>query len=791
MRLSSKIVNNKIGFLIGLIITGINGVYLLDFLKPFLSSDSVTGYGGDGSAHFAVVQYFSDNIFPAFSGWMSGWNAGMPWPVGYTPLLSYAMSFLFRLSPLSKVLTFKLAFVLLALFLPLLIYKVSRYVGASRSGGFLGSLVSIILFVYGSDSLILNYKSLFSLGNYTYFLAIVFVIPLTYISLKRTKGITDYWLISLLVLFTLLTNLHVFVAAAILLFSVTCFDSFIVRQRYVWLRYFLAATNVLLLAAFWLYPLIQTNNYFSTMPLPPLNISAELGEWPILLLIVATFLLSLAKRTARREELILLSSLSLTTTMVFLPIATLLPFIPWQPQRIWDASIIMGLILLSLSLSRILKSTTITGVVAILFITTYLPGNVVGLVPYVNGFSIAEIELIDFLAAKHDGRSLIESSDVQASQSINLSNAAGASTQHSTLWGTFRESSINMSLIQPVIGNLSSRQNYYGVTCFLCDPWFTGADKSAVELANEFAQQSFDQHIEQAMALGVKYFVFDNAESQLRASDSNLLTKIAEFSQWQVYEFTEEFAMGYVLDSPPLVVFTKLNSKTRQINDYDWLRLNEEWLFQGNLQQPLVLAKFDLATELKRFKQVFIVDYVPIDVEVVKESFLSTEDTKLFLLATTDPKFSQIMQFAEQNSLLGNRVNVIDKTGNVRQDMRQLFELIDMQANPQMITSVGNNLNQFAIPANGQDQFVYLKHSYFPWWRDLAGGEVYQASPNFQLVWTTSDYVSLKFIQDKSVVLGLFISVVGLMINLGFLSVYLYRQDQLSLHRLASKKYAK
>ena len=82
--------------------------------------------GWDGTSHYAMAKFYSENIFPRPFGWSQNWNAGMPWPLGYPPLFYYTLAALNHILPfLDFGDIFRGFFNNLSFVLPILIYQLA------------------------------------------------------------------------------------------------------------------------------------------------------------------------------------------------------------------------------------------------------------------------------------------------------------------------------------------------------------------------------------------------------------------------------------------------------------------------------------------------------------------------------------------------------------------------------------------------------------------------------------------------------------------------------------------
>jgi uncharacterized membrane protein len=99
--------------------------------------------GWDGVAHFAMAEVYARRIFPAVSGWVPEYFAGMPFPDFYPPLFYWLVGALVRLglAPKAAFLGIQTA---LSAALPLLAYLCARRLAGDRVAGWTAGALAIV-----------------------------------------------------------------------------------------------------------------------------------------------------------------------------------------------------------------------------------------------------------------------------------------------------------------------------------------------------------------------------------------------------------------------------------------------------------------------------------------------------------------------------------------------------------------------------------------------------------------------------------------------------------------------
>lgn len=781
--------------------------YAGNFFVDYIQSNVIGG--ADGQNHYSIVKYYSDNIFPNSFGWVFNWNAGMPWPLGYNPFFSYLMAFLFHIIPLSATLIFKLFFILLVFLLPILVYFIAKKLGFKKSYSFLSAILAIFFLVSTEARAGLlgsTIDSTFNCGLYPQFFSSFLYLLWLYFFIDFDKNKLYHFLSVVLFSLIFLSNTHV-AEVALITFLIFALLDFIFSKNLLHCvrKYFFYAIISMGLIAFWALPLLSTLDYFPHITFGKVPFRDVAGVSGVIIFLLVGGIVALLRKKQHLIGLFLV--FIVVMLLIMLPVKSVFPSLPLQPHRLFPLVYSFFVFLIPVIFVEIRKHIGLKHIFMLLTIS--LGVFVYYFRPLSEGsnkfFSLSsDIQTIEFLKTQEKGRSVLEIPSLPRSYPVafNMAAMAGEGSKHETLWNVFRESSINSVFVAPLRNSFSSGQESFGVSCMLCG-------KSQ---ANDFYGQAFENHIKRAELYNIKYFVVKSPEmielilnfssndfTLLKVFDSwSLFPDITynkneellsiskqrepNFAPWYVFEYRKNISNAYIPEYEPALVFTELKSKERLYQgqeSYNWLRIAEEWFLHADFRTILVHPHdiyLDSTNDLNNFKVAIIEEYNYKDIDQAYKNLVDYScDNKLVLFV---PKYTQepLVEMLK-NQQNNPNIKFIQRVNDPRIGVKQLLKVLD---NFNLKIEHQNTIIQYDKENNNiliqlDDQFsgqnkIYVKNSYFPFWEDTRGGDVYMASPVFQLVVTDNDSVELEFNENKSNILkvGSFISLISFVGLLGF-----------------------
>ena len=752
--------------------------------------------GWDGTSHYAMSKHYSDSIFPKPFGWTQNWNAGMPWPLGYPPLFNYTMAVLDRLLPLDFIDIFRWLFTLLTFSFPLLIYSISKKLGYSRSESFVTGLLSIGFLIDSSrvSKYGISMGATFENGLYPQFFSAIMLLIWFYFFLSAESKRRNYFISIILFSLVILSNIHVAQSGLVIIGVFAIIRSIFNKNLAISGKYILYFPISILLIAFWTFPLLYSIQYFLAITFNPIGFFSLGYTWVLIFFsaIGGYFLLYRSPNTlkpASRLDLFKeykLNLVSILFSAFSILIIALLPFnkivssLPLQPGRLVPTSIILFILLVPFVLSEIKKILNtyfissinkyfIPAVIIFIMIIWFRPAD-----RFLNNpFILADdLDVVKYTKTLNEGRSIFEYYGGRSYPlHFNVSSLVGLTGDHQTIWNLFRESSLNAPFIQPLRNSFSLMgHESFGVTCFLC----------LDNLNEDFYGQSISNHLERAKLYNVKYLVvrsnlanneylgYLSAENGYENENFKLLN---QFGDWKVLSIKYDLQPVISLSHEPILVFTDLKTKDRPyqgLNAYDWFRISEEWFSYANFNNILALAKdkyIDTSNDLEKFKLAILFNYKYKNLSQAVEKLDSYTENNILIIFDSGERDNELI------SRIKNNKNVIflQKTGNVKNDMEKLLIVLDdLNLEITQPVQVGNiNIQQqqvsFSLDDSGSElKKIYVKMSYFPFWRDEFGADVYLASPGQTLVITSGHTVDLQFKAGKILWCGVITSVLTL-----------------------------
>ena len=673
------------------------------FFWDYLMLSYVPGW--DGSSHFAVNQIYSQDIFPNLFGWIENWNAGQPWPVGYPPLMTYIFTFLFLLFPGYEIAIFKVFFIILVLATPGVTYLAVKKARIETVSPFVSSLLVLALMLSNNNSYLVsggfNIRSTFEVGLYPQFMAsllfILFIPVVVRVTESKKASILSIVLLSLI----LLTNLHTAQAAFILL-AISLFAKLITKQRSfkAWFAHCLGiALGVIGLTAFWLVPVLSASPYLLTQTDIPI-VLIEFIRSNIVLILFS----SVIGAIAIKKSYLVSSSIWISALVIILiasiPINEIFPGLPIQSNRLIPSALILLSIVTGALVNVLIQARTKYKYLLLAFFIVSLSSNVsMGRnIANVNTLDQNDVKLVEYLKQQSEGRILVESwyKANETSPSFRytpihsiITGLVATNSNVESLWGVFRESSLNMPFIQPIRNSFSAEwRESYAVFCYLCD---NRTYNPYEEVYSPFYELSAEEKIERAKIFGVKHLaIYSNTTKQeLNELEESVRWK-TNFGNWSIYEIDETHTTG-----GNSFVFTDatLLTKSRGVDSYDWYRINEEWLLSLPDMRFVNDSKLTVdSPELASFSNVFITNYKYKDLfAAVRNIDEISQQGNVYLLESDDKLYTYFESNRSPN------IFTLERKNGVRDNLNIIFETFIESEKTSIETTVS---------------------SYFPWRRN-------------------------------------------------------------------------
>lgn len=724
--------------------------------------------GWDGTPHYAIADLYARRIFPALSGWLPEYFAGMPYPDFYPPVFYFLVAALTKLG-LSTRSAFLGVQVVASAAVPLLSALCARRLSGSRVGGLVAGLLAIGYLV--SRSAISQYgitlHGTFDAGLSTQLLGHCMVLLFYYPFLRALEERRSAATAALFLALVPLTNVHMVWVAALLFLSLSATQLVLASSRAERLRVLAVhgavGVTALLLSACWVVPMLARLKYVPTLalaPVPP-------GMATFLFFRLALYLLfglaaALLERNTRAIALAV--SLVLLLGLCVLPARWLhLGDTALQPSRLAVAFPFLMTFLVGYSVGvagKLLPGPYAQPVVGLACAAVFFLHFRLETAPSATLTDAQVAEFDNVLRALHgrtDGRVITEMDAQGSDNPFALQALVGASGAHS-LTTVFRESSLNVFFTVPLRNRFSAVKETFGVD-------------SKVVRVGDFAPE-WERELARLRLFNVRYFAAHSAEVKEALAALPGVRRESPPGKWELYAF-EAPAPGpaTVPAYAPVLTFAAFSVKSRPNFGFDFIRLGEEMLAAGRLDVPLALTRtgrLDAEEGWERFRTALVTEYRYEDAErayAALERF--SRDRHLLLLESKDALYTRLAALARERSTvhlvpaLADRpapdaeptpgeqavteqrasravhLRLLDALDAVREPLGDVPHLASARLEGERVELALDAEPSRPVP-------VWVRQGYFPTWSNPEGEPVYLATPTFQLTFLRQREASLR-----------------------------------------------
>ncbi len=749
--------------------------------------------GWDGVAHYAIADLYSRNVFPAVSGWLPEYFAGMPFPDFYPPIFYFSVALISR-AGLSTAHAFLLLQTLASAAVPVLCYLCTRRLCRDRVAAFVAGALAAA-FMAGTHPVAIfgiTLKATFGQGLATQLLGFCWVLAFYFFLLGAHRSRRDAALAALCLAAVPLTNVHVvWVAAALYagLVGARLLEARGLHQRRRCLaRHGAVGIAALLLCACWVLPMLARLDYVPTLamePPPAAAIAHAFFRHGIYGLLAA----AVAWSNRDREVLALVASLGVLLTFGLLPVARLVPDLALQPGRFVIAFLflvtpLVGYLVVSLAARlpwRKRRSRPLLALLAVgIFVAHVDP--VRGTPGSVGPRQAARYQAaLETLSQRRDGRVLVELGGQALSDAFALQSLVGRAGNLS-LTTVFRESAISVFFAAPLRNGYSRQREAFGVDGKMADP-------------GEQARQPWRRRRARLRTFNVRYLALQSRPAKAAVERLPEMRRLTPWAGWTVYQHTAEHGFAEVPRREPVLTFAEWSVKRRPDLGFDFLRLAEERFAAGEIEPLLTLARdptLDTSQDWSRFRAALITSYRYRDADAAFERVASySRRHPVVLLESDDPLYARLAATAPERPLLRPvpratasqalallaarphrtaptppwRVERAFVTATVERLSAALAQLVPPLAATARVAAVELDGERTTVTLDRRPEEpvpIWVKQSYLPNWVDRDGGDVYLAFPTFQLAFARQRELELRFAPHAASRWGWALSLVGL-----------------------------
>lgn len=736
--------------------------------------------GWDGIAHFAIAEIYARRIFPALSGWVPEYFAGMPFPDFYPPLFYVAVAALIRLGVPSEVAFLGLQTLATAA-VPLLVYAGARRLTGDRVAGWVAGALAVAFLVDGHpiSSYGITLLATFGIGLSTQLLGFVFVLAFYVFLLGADRRPHDAALAALCLAAVALTNVHVVWDAAFLFAGLTVARTLAAptaRERLRVLGLHAAVGGVAVaLSMVWVLPMLARLEYVPTMALepPPAGLVVQaffrLGVYLALSVLVAW-----ADRNVAALGLVASMALLLAASLV--PPGGALEDLALQPGRFMIGFQFLTAFLVGYLVSSVRRVTSwpwarhAAALVAVAIFFAYVD-PVEEPIGNVSAEQAADYRrVLAPLAGRTDGRVLVEMGSGAPSDTFGLQALVGRAGARS-LTTVFRESAVNVLFAAPLRNSLSTRREMFGID-------------SKVPPGEELAAQPAALHRARLELFDVRAFVLKSPAARSRLEALLPVRPLTGPGRWAAYELAQPPEQGrggsaVVPAYQPVLTFAAWSVKRRPEYGFDFVRLGEEMFAAGRLEIPLALSRtgaIDEEADWDRFRVALVTEYRYRDLEKAARALAAFgRERALVLLESDDPLFARLAALGKElpglrlvrrlspaeRATLGERAAVTAEAGRLLDALDRVRVPVAGVPAVAVAELAGDRARIELTAAPSRPVPLWIRQGYLPNWTNEGGAPIWLATPTFQLTFADRRETRLTFRRHPAALPGTLLSLAG------------------------------
>lgn len=747
--------------------------------------------GVDAIWHLMASQYYSEHIFPAVWGMADKWFFGMPFPQFYPPLFYFLNAIFFRVSGLDFDLSFRLLTVLSVIAIPGLTGIICRKISKTPVSWIICMFFSILFLSTFSKDMFLNFGvnilSTFDVGMVTHALAFtVFLLWLIFFLGIWKKNINIYLSVCLLSVLSI-SSVHIMPAAIFSIVISFFLDIFVFKRDNkirVCFIYFCLSIIPLLITACWYLPMVARYDYLATQSLGTLGIGVkgvtEYIKFFWFMIIVDTGVLFAAIRNKDRGLLVV----ALTTLVMFLPASLRFDkYIPWFPihtYRLIPVFYLLSPILIGYAFKRVFYKSRYGWFFLLSFVfLSILSINRWGeglsrSMNFVNFYDMKGISgretIVDFVS-KSDARYVTEY--VNTSREMNyeiFEKTIKIGSQTDNPYHVFCDSSISCLFFLPIKNIISQSKEPAAVSSWIS--W--DGNKTVNLIRNRMTLLSF---------MGVDYFLVktDKMRDLLQSIQNLSLAKSTK--DWQVfYNKNAIDPISSPVKFAPVMLLSEINFKNKNIDSYDYLRVNQQAINDDLLDLTLVTPsdiRIDNIKDINRFESIFITDFKyenEDDAFNILTDFLARK--QVFAIEDDNRLFNRINNLNSDNFITYPRIKdsktIYAINNQIISILRELDDRKVRYPDQETNLKVTYSNGVFVLSGERSGLPVIIKRTFFPDWRSVRGSDIYMSTLGFMFLFAESDDV-IYFDTPVSVFVGYGLSCFGI---LSFLILIIFNEKR-------------
>ncbi len=773
----------------GIIISFLSTLFHLNLTKLFFTLPNISGW--DGAAHVAIMDVYAKSHFPSTWGWLSNWQAGMPFPILYPPLM-YLIGSFFNLFLDNSVIVYKLLSGLILLIISsttliwlLYIYKkefpdlVRLQQNIKQNWKIYTAIILGASIMLGINTGSPGSRSLFFNSMLAQNISMIFLIPalLSIISRSKFFAVIGSLCWAMIYISSIHTALSCIPLSGILILFQKRQDIFFYIKRAFFIHIF-----GLLGASFWIIPMLGSYAYFSgSIQATPYN-SLELlmQTWPHLIIAAYGLYLSYFCKNDNGKYIFRLSAsvflISILTISLYfvsqvLEIDILLPiyFHRWFETFFFLLTIPYVFALISFIKNGItISNFKINGVLIVLLIFILPVANYI-LVPKMSAYHFdghvykkyadGELASLAKTIAESKKMTMVQSYVLDSTQDIL--DAEIGRLEGKTAYSNLVESSINSMFFRMSRNTLSPHPDTWGLTNF-----YQPITSGAIQIHTQQDLLKF---------FGIETLVLidkttENRENLVNFGDPDFFTITKPSPSFTVAEINNPAPFASIIRGNIGLFIGDTGFRNRKISDPDYSRFQETiftnrifnnlftvYVDSADVDELVRLSKksrFTLITNYKHKKEEELVKYIDIVLKNYDKNphviFLLDDDSKTF--ENLEKRYSRyptkIITFKTKKEtypfdpiikkirdMSTTTVQEIPLQDILRNNTNTSIILPSLSSLPHKLGTISNTVKD---PNNNTEfEWVFIRQSFHPGWIPEVNSvqqKSYLASPGFTII---------------------------------------------------------
>jgi len=752
-----------------------------DIFYTFLSSSIPLGH--DVPFHVVSGQYYMDNIFPSFSGWLPFWFKGMPFPQFYPPLPHFIMALAGTIFGLSFFSIYKITVFATLLSLPLAVILLTR---ALVSKNFLVTYLvaaTIIFFITepsGYLNMGLSAADTLIVGLSSQLISFLLLAVWLYFFFKSQNSKSAELFSAIFLSAAILSSIHV-IPIVIIIIASSVIVKTIEHERVNWLfdwnkiRYLILPTAfAALFSFFWYLPMVLNSNFASAISLSggadTLTVTTMFNYWPLILINFIVFYISF------RSKNLIAATISFANILIislyFSNIEHYFRNLPLHTYRYLASFIVLTIIsgaylfdkIFNLVKNNLYKFAILLITIASMSLIWGSGGWPSNLNGNYKSYGQDRIQEVAGYLKNKNAVVNVESFDTEKENRYLVINALLTKYGIPTTFSVYWEAAAGSQFMTALRNSFSALPH-------------STATYSLIAWDDNFTRQDIDKHIDRAKYLGVTHFLVRSKYmiEKLRRSSEAKLEK--DFGMWKLFAVRENVEQAMVVQNKVALLVADMNFKFRSTDKYDYVRFQEELLFQ-DMTDSVIFASTPEAVFiediplLENYPAAVASDYRYRDIEKAFSALINYSRNHLLILIPSEKNtlYERLSSAALSNPNIINvsKISGEDGFNEVRDNIAYIIERLR-----QYLSGFDNNDNikislDYGSPGNLRLDFespadevpVLIKTNYFPAWREKNDAPIFMATPTFMLVWLSRG-TDIYFGTTPGTNLGAFISILA------------------------------